>query len=158
MSKGMTVAEQGSFSVERALSFGPFSLFPAQQLLLEGDMPVRLGSRAFDILTALLENAGELVSKNDLIARVWATTFIDENTLRVHIAGLRKALGDGQPGRRYLANVPGRGYRFVAPVSRSEPERLPTAPQTAPALAHNLPVSQSRAVGRAEVIGALLDQ
>src|ERR1700735_5331493 len=118
------VAEQPSFLGERALSFGPFSLFPAQQLLLEGDTPVRLGSRAFDILTALVENAGELVSKNDLIARVWSTTLIDENTLRVHVAGLRKALGDGQPGRRYLANIPGRGYRFVAPITRSQSESL----------------------------------
>jgi predicted ATPase/DNA-binding winged helix-turn-helix (wHTH) protein len=117
-----------------------------------------LGSRAFDILTALVENAGEVVSKADLIARVWPNTFIDENTLRVHIAGLRKALGDGQPGRRYLTNVPGRGYRFVVPVSHSEPAPLPVATRTAPARAHNLPVSQSRLVGRTDVIGALQDQ
>ena len=152
------MAEQPSVSAERVLSFGPFSLFPARQLLLEGATPVRLGSRAFDILTALVENAGELVSKSDLIARVWATTFVDENTLRVHVAALRKALGDGQPGRRYLANVPGRGYRFVAPVGLPEPEPLPAATRTAPAPAHNLPISQSRPVGRTDIIGTLQDQ
>ena len=131
---------------------------PAQQLLLEDEAPVRLGSRALEILMALVERAGELVSKTELTARVWPSTFVDENTLRVHIAGLRRALGDGQPGRRYLANVPGRGYRFVAPVSLSEPERPQVQRIAVAAQTHNLPVSQSRAVGRAEVIGALLDQ
>ena len=110
---------ESTTSAEWTVSFGPFRLLPAQQLLLEDEAPVRLSSRAFEILAALVESAGELVSKNDLIARVWPNTFIDENTLRVHIAGLRRALGDGQPGRRYLANVPGRGYRFVAPVELS---------------------------------------
>ena len=83
---------------ERALSFGPFRLLPEQQLLLEGETSVRLGSRALDILTALVERAPEFVSKHDLFARVWPDTLVDENTLRVHIAGLRRALGDGQPG------------------------------------------------------------
>lgn len=152
------MAEQPTFSAERALSFGPFSLFPARQLLLEGDKPVRLGSRAFDILTALVEHAGELVSKNDLIARVWSTTFVDDNTLRVHVASLRKALGDGQPGRRYLANIPGRGYRFVAPVELSRPNEQPLHQGTPPARTHNLPLSQARALGRAETILSLKDQ
>ena len=152
------MAEQQSSSAERVLSFGPFALFPAQQLLLEEGAPVRLGSRAFDILTALAESAGTLVSKDDLITRVWPSTFVDENTLRVHIAGLRRALGDGQPGRRYLANVPGRGYRFVVPVETSEPERRSDPIPAPPARTHNLPVSRSRVVGRAEVIDLLLDR
>ena len=152
------MAERPHPPAERALSFGPFRLLPAQQLLLEGDTPVRLGSRAFDILTALVESAGETISKNDLIARVWPDTFVDEGSLRVHIAGLRRALGDGQPGRRYLANIPGRGYRFLAPISRSEPEPLAAGNSTIPARAHNLPVSQSRVVGRIDVIATLQEQ
>jgi predicted ATPase/DNA-binding winged helix-turn-helix (wHTH) protein len=152
------VAERPNPSAERALSFGPFRLLPDQRLLLEDDSPVRLGSRALDILTALVESAGEMVSKNDLIARVWPDTFVDESSLRVHIAGLRRALGDGQPGRRYLANVPGRGYHFVAPITRSEPELLPAESKVIPARAHNLPVSQARVVGRVDVIAALQDQ
>jgi predicted ATPase/DNA-binding winged helix-turn-helix (wHTH) protein len=143
---------------EQAISFGPFRLLPAQRLLLEDGMPVRLGSRALEILTALVEHAGELVSKTDLIGRVWPDTFVDESSLRVHIAGLRRALGDGQPGRRYLANIPGRGYRFVAPISRSEPEFLPADSKGIPARAHNLPVSQSRVVGRIDVIATIQDQ
>jgi predicted ATPase/DNA-binding winged helix-turn-helix (wHTH) protein len=143
-------------SVDRAVSFGPFRLLPTQQLLLEGEIPVRLGSRALEILIALVERAGELVSKNELMARVWPDTFVDEGSIKVHVAGLRRALGDGQPGRRYLANVPGRGYRFVAPVILSEPEEQQVQ-RSAAARTHNLPGSQSRAVGRAEVIGRLLD-
>jgi predicted ATPase/DNA-binding winged helix-turn-helix (wHTH) protein len=141
---------------ERATSFGPFRLFPAQQLLLEGEAPVRLGSRALDILTALVERPGEIVGKDELFARVWPDTFVDENTLRVHISSLRRALGDGQPGRRYLANVLGRGYRFVAPVNilgSAAPVQRTTAER-----ANNLPVSRSRALGRADAIGALCDQ
>jgi len=155
---GGDLADRPNYPAERAVSFGPFRFFPAQQLLLEGEAAVRLGSRALDILTVLVERPGELVSRAELTARVWPDTFVDENTLRVHVAGLRKALGDGQPGRRYLANVPGRGYRFVAPVDVSAPEASPACEKMATGRDHNLPVSQSRAVGRAEVIGALLDQ
>ena len=61
-----------------AISFGPFRLVAAQRLLLEGDKPVRLGSRAFDILTALVEHAGEVVGKEELIARAWPRTFVEK--------------------------------------------------------------------------------
>src|ERR1700721_1665704 len=94
------MTERPTGSVERAASFGSFRLFPAQQLLLENGAPVRLGSRALEILAALIEQPGELISKAELMARVWPDTFVDENTLRVHVAALRRALGDGQPGRR----------------------------------------------------------
>src|SRR5437588_8278907 len=107
-------------SDNRDVAFGPFRLFPSQQLLQEGDKAVRLGSRALDILIALVERAGELVSKNDLVAHVWPDTFVEEANLRVHIFALRRALRDGQRGQRYVVNVPGRGYRFVAPIIVSE--------------------------------------
>src|ERR1700743_3683342 len=109
-------------AAERTFLFGPFRLIPEQQLLLEGDVPVRLGSRALEILIVLVEHAGDLVSKAELMARVWPDMFVDESSLRVHVAGLRRALGDGQPGRPYLAHAPGRGYRFVAPVESIAPE------------------------------------
>ena len=102
-------------SVEDAITFGPFHLFPAQQMLLEADKPVRLGSRALEILAVLVERPGEMVSKRELVARVWPNTVVEEANLKVHIAALRKALGDGRDGNRYLVNVPGRGYKFVAP-------------------------------------------
>ncbi len=149
------MVEKTAASAGRPVSFGPFRLFPKQQLLLEDEAPVRLGSRALEILTALVERPGAVVGKNELITRVWPNTFIDENTLRVHVAGLRKALGDGQPGRRYLASVPGRGYRFVAPIAPSAPE-VPSVRREAEAEhAHNLPILSARALGRAKTFDTL---
>jgi DNA-binding winged helix-turn-helix (wHTH) protein len=151
--------EQSATSAKRAVSFGPFRLLPAQQLLLEGDAPVRLGSRALEILTALVERAGELVTKTELMARVWPDTVVEESNLKVHVFGLRRALGDGQPGRRYIANVPGRGYRFVAAVILAEPKEhlVPKSAVPERVGTHNLPISHSRALGRADTISVLRD-
>src|SRR5438477_9194202 len=99
-----------------AISFGPFRLLPARRLLVEGDTPVRLGSRAFDILAALVERAGEIVSKEELIARAWPQTFVQESNLKIQVSALRRTLGDGQGDQRYIITVPGQGYSFVAPV------------------------------------------
>src|SRR5262245_58356674 len=145
-------------SVARAISFGPFRLLPAQQLLLEGESPIRIGSRALEILIALVERPGELVTKNELMARVWPNTVVEEGNLKVHVSALRRALGDGQPGRRYLATVPGRGYRFVAPIQVSTPVKLPDQPRPAVESEYNLPALQIRAIGRADIINALLNQ
>ena len=101
-----------------ALTFGPFRLVPSQRVLLEGGKVCRLGSRAMEILLALVERAGQTVTKQDLLARAWPDTFVDDANLRVHVAALRKALSDGHDGTRYIANVMGRGYCFVAPVSQ----------------------------------------
>ena len=89
-------------------------------MLLEDGKPLRLGSRALDILVTLVESAGETIRKDQLIARTWPDTVVDEGALRVHVAALRKALGDGRAGKRYIANIPGRGYSFVAPVTREQ--------------------------------------
>jgi DNA-binding winged helix-turn-helix (wHTH) protein len=77
------------------ISFKPFRLLPAQRLLLEGDTPVRLGSRAFDILAVLVERAGEVVSKEELITRVWPQTFVEDANLKIQVSALRRALGGG---------------------------------------------------------------
>lgn len=98
------------------ISFGPFRLLPAQFLLLKGDKAVSLGSRALEILIALLERPGELVTKQELMARVWPNIFVEPANLTVHISALRRALRDGHDGNRFIINIPGRGYRFVAPV------------------------------------------
>ena len=79
-------------------------------------MPVRIGGRALDILTALVERPGELVSKRELISRVWPDTVVEEGNLKVNMAALRRALGEGPGAAQYIATVIGRGYRFVAPV------------------------------------------
>ena len=96
--------------------FGPFRLSPRQRLLTEADQPVHLGSRAFDILVALLERAGDLVSKEKLMEQVWPNTYVSPANLAVHISALRRVLKDRHGGNRYVINIPGRGYRFVAPV------------------------------------------
>jgi DNA-binding winged helix-turn-helix (wHTH) protein len=99
------------------VSFGPFRLLPAQLLLLEGDKPVPLGSRAMHILIVLLERPGELVTKQELMARVWPNLFVEPANLTVHISALRRRLRDGRDGNRFIINIPGRGYCFVAPVT-----------------------------------------
>jgi DNA-binding winged helix-turn-helix (wHTH) protein len=104
------------------ISFGPFRLLRAQLLLLEGDKPVPLGSRALEILIVLIERHGELVSKQDLMARVWPNVFVEPANLTVHMSALRRALRDGQDGNRFIVNIPGRGYCFVASVARSAHE------------------------------------
>src|SRR5580693_8839067 len=125
----------------RAISFGPYRLLAAQRLLVEGDRPVRLGSRAFDILAALVERAGEVVGKEQLIARAWPQTFVEEANLKIQMSALRRALGDGQGGHRYIVAVPGRGYSFVAPVRREEQARAPLPLTIAPVGMHNLPLT-----------------
>ena len=91
-------------------SFGHFRLFAAERQLKKGDEPVQLGGRALDALIALVERAGEVVSQKELISRVWPNVTVEEANLRVHIANLRKALGDGREGARYIVTVAGRGY------------------------------------------------
>ena len=100
-----------------AICFGPFRLLPLQRLLLKGDEQVRLGSRAFDILVALTERPGQLISKNELMARVWPGIFVVPANLTVHVTALRRALEDGVNGNRFVVNVPGRGYCFTASIT-----------------------------------------
>jgi DNA-binding winged helix-turn-helix (wHTH) protein len=95
---------------EDVLSFGPFSLFAAARLVKKADEPIPLGGRALDILIALAERAGEVVSHKELISTVWPDVTVEEVNLRYQMSILRKALGDGRDGARYVSNVAGRGY------------------------------------------------
>ena len=97
--------------------FGPFTLIPTERLLLREREPIRIGSRALDILIALVTRAGDVVTKEELISIVWPRTFVEETNLRVNIAALSKVLGDLQEPHRFISNVTGRGYCFVASVS-----------------------------------------
>src|SRR3954469_5315315 len=102
----------------RALRFGRFWLDPARkQLRAEGDV-VRPGGRALDLLIGLVARAGHVVSHEELFARVWPRTIVEESSLRVHMSALRKALGQSCE-TRYIASVPGRGYSFVMPVAEA---------------------------------------
>ncbi|MGC1303978.1 MAG: winged helix-turn-helix domain-containing protein [Caulobacteraceae bacterium] len=126
-------------------------MLAAQRLVFDGDHQLRLGTRGLDILIALVEAQGRLVTKEELIQRAWPTTFVGESALRTHISALRKALGDGQNGTIYIQNASGRGYRFVAPVNVVEGGAAP--PVGAPN--NTLPSSLSRVVGREQDIEAL---
>src|SRR5437660_8631664 len=116
-------------------------------MLLDDGEALRLGSRVLDILITLVERAGETIRKEQLIVRAWPDTVVDEGALRVHVAALRKALGDGRAGKRYIANNPGRGYTFVAPVTRESRRQAP-ATSGGTTIANNLPVPLTRIVGR----------
>jgi predicted ATPase/DNA-binding winged helix-turn-helix (wHTH) protein len=141
------------------ISFGPFRLFAAERLLKNADEPVQLGGRALDILIRLVERAGEVVTHKQLISQVWRDVIVEESNLRVHIAGLRKALGDGHDDARYVVNVPGRGYCFATPVTRSTAqESEPPAEAIFTGQIQNLPARLTRMVGRDHAVRALQAQ
>lgn len=137
-------------------SFGPFILVPERQSLMRAGMVVRVGSRALEILTTLVERPGEVVSKADLISRAWPDTFVEENNLKVNIAALRRALGDVPDATQYIATVSGRGYRFVAPVRVSTHDGASITVQSPSARTHNLPVPTTRLIGRRDAVDAVL--
>jgi DNA-binding winged helix-turn-helix (wHTH) protein len=105
------------------ICFGPFRLSPKARLLEKDGAPLHVGGRALDILVFLAERPGEVVDKRDLIKHVWSDVNVDEGSLRFHVTALRKVLGGGAAGARYVVNVPGRGYLFC---SSSHPRRIPT--------------------------------
>jgi predicted ATPase/DNA-binding winged helix-turn-helix (wHTH) protein len=144
--------------VDGTYVFGSFELVPSQRLLLNSGKPLRLGSRALEILITLVERAGDTVSKDQLIARVWPDTVVDEGALRVHVAAVRKALGDGREGNRFIASNPGRGYSFVAPVTREQWQEAPAPPPNGPARSGNLPARLTPVVGRDEVIATVVSR
>ena len=139
------------------ISFGLFSLIASERLLTKGGTPVELGARALDILITLVSRPNEPVSKRDLLAKVWPDVTVEEGSLRFHMTSLRKALGDGKDGARYIATLAGRGYCFVAPISRVGV--TPSAPVPAPEALNvphaNLPGRLPRMVGRADDIQAI---
>lgn len=102
------------------VTFGPFRLSPGERLLSRDGKPVDIGGRSFDLLVVLVERPGQVLSKRELVKRVWPDVVVEDGSLRFHMAGLRKLLGDGQGGARYIATQVGVGYAFVAPVVRSE--------------------------------------
>src|SRR6202171_5751399 len=102
--------------VQRNLQFGPFELSSRERVLRRGGVVLPLGSRALDLLIYLAGRPGEVIAKQELIDHVWSDVTVEEGSIRVHVAAIRKALGDGQFGNRYIANIKGRGYSFVGTV------------------------------------------
>lgn len=134
------------------MSFGPFCLSVSERVLVREGVTVQLGARALDMLIALASRPNKPMGKRDLIALVWPDVTVEESSLRFHIARLRMVLGDGKDGARYITTLAGRGYCFVAPVSRSS-DRAPASAGLATVVPHtNVPSPLIRMVGRADSI------
>jgi predicted ATPase/DNA-binding winged helix-turn-helix (wHTH) protein len=136
--------------VPRRIRFDRFTLLLDERRLLRDNEPLRIGSRAFGLLAALASRSGELVTKTELLAKVWPDTFVEESNVRVGMAAVRKALGDADS--RLISTDPGRGYRFIATVvAESEPER----PSPHSGSSGSLPTPLTRLIGRDEVVDRL---
>ncbi|MFD1729333.1 winged helix-turn-helix domain-containing protein, partial [Rhizobium viscosum] len=135
--------------------FGNCRFTPARQSLLCGDIPIRLGSRAMDLLHALVRQPGQVVKKSELFEAAWPNLFVDESNLKVNIAALRRALQTSGVDVPCIATVPGRGYRFVAPLTVLGP-REATLPASIKEIDGALPPSKPL-VGRADALAAIVE-
>jgi predicted ATPase/DNA-binding winged helix-turn-helix (wHTH) protein len=140
-----------SISRTGAARFGPFVFWPAARRLEKDGVPIRLGGRALDILTILIDSAGKIVSYQELQDRVWQNINVDPTSLRVQMMALRKALREGETAGQYIATIPGRGYCFVAPVLRPLPELDLPAREGQIALPKLIPL-----VGRDETVSTVI--
>jgi predicted ATPase/DNA-binding winged helix-turn-helix (wHTH) protein len=169
----MDYSEERDAPKEPEYVFGPFSFVPARQRLSRAGTPLPLGARALAILAELVERPGILLSKRELMRRVWPETVVEESNLKVQVAALRRALGDGEREHRYIGTVTGRGYSFIAPVDRrggavtAPPAETPAvAPAGAPVATrvaepaapavHKSPAA-ARAIGRDAAIRSVLE-
>jgi predicted ATPase/DNA-binding winged helix-turn-helix (wHTH) protein len=123
-------------------NFEAFSLDPARRALMHGDTKVELGSRAFDVLLAMVRRHGKVATKSEIMDEVWPGVTVEENNLTTQVASVRRALGCGVDGRQFIVTVPGRGYRFIetvvpeaAPADAAAPMQ-PTAPPPPPPAPH----------------------
>jgi predicted ATPase/DNA-binding winged helix-turn-helix (wHTH) protein len=137
------------------VAFGQFRLFVSRRLLVKDGVPLKIGGRALDLLIALVQRAGDVVGKKELMETVWRGLAVDEGSLRVNITALRKILEDGENGGRFITNVPSRGYSFVASIeilsviADHEPNQIPAPPT------YRLPPPLARMLGRDEVVTRL---
>jgi predicted ATPase/DNA-binding winged helix-turn-helix (wHTH) protein len=131
--------------------FGPWEIDLTRRELRAHRVPVPIGGRAFEIIEALVESAGEFVTKDDLMSRVWSGAIVEESALHVHISSVRKALG---PDRGMLKTAYGRGYRLLGrwTVRRESPSTAPaeleTVPSAVPTFVTNVPVATPELIGR----------
>lgn len=105
-------------SASMQIVFGPFCVEPGKRLLTKDGHPLEIGGRALDLLIALAERPGRVLAKRELLKLVWPGSVVEEGSLRFHMTVLRRILGDGVDGARYIATQVGVGYAFVAPIDR----------------------------------------
>ena len=135
---------------DAAFRFGRFTLLPARRQLLADGEPVALGARAFDLLHVLVAGRGRTLLKSELLDRVWPDVIVEEANLHVQVSALRKMLGE-----QVIATVPGRGYRFVAPLAE-EPSRAPEPELGSATAASTLPPQPLPLIGRDDAVTTLI--
>ena len=143
------------------MCFGPFCLAPGERLLTKHGEPVEIGGRSFDLLVVLTEQPGRVLSKRELLKRVWSDVVVEDGSLRFHMAGLRKLLGDGTDGARYIATQVGVGYAFVAPIERqggTATRRPADESIKAPVSTTNLPARLPHLIGRERDVEFLVER
>src|SRR5215510_15006138 len=98
--------------------FESYRLDPTERMLLRGEQTLSLTPKAFDTLLVLVENGRHVVTKDELMSRVWPDIYVEETNLAQHISMLRKAMGEREDGGQYIETVPKRGYRFAVAVKK----------------------------------------
>jgi DNA-binding winged helix-turn-helix (wHTH) protein len=134
--------------------FGPYLLNPLERVFLRDGEPVSLTPKCFDLLVILVENSGHLLGKEELIERLWPGQFVEDSNLSFNISSLRRTLGEGQNGRRFIETVSKKGFRFVAPVEERGDE---VSEQIEPAaIPINLSTTKVKSKKRAAALAVLL--
>jgi DNA-binding winged helix-turn-helix (wHTH) protein/TolB-like protein len=135
---------------KRSYDFGPFHLDPDERRLLHGNQPVALTPKCFDLLVIFVENSGHLLTKEELLGRLWPEQFVEEANLSFNISTLRKALGEGKNGLHFIETVPKKGFRFVAHVEerRSDSTELPAKETTEQTKLEHIQSSHSTTTAR----------
>ncbi len=158
--------------LKRFYEFGPFRLDPEERMLWRGDVPVALTVKAFETLLVLVEGAGRVISKDELLKKVWPDSFVEENNLSQQVSYLRKALDETDSGIKYIETLPKRGYRFIAESREGEDggalivtesirarmllEEVETSDETDAALTENIEApSSQRGLGESPARSAL---
>src|SRR5688572_6157457 len=150
-SAGEIVSDAEAINLKGIVAFGPFRLCAKERLLEKDGASIDLGGRALDILASLVERAGEVVTKDELISRAWPNLTVEEGNLRFQIAALRKILGDGKSGVHYIKNIAGRGYCFIAPITQVEAAPDASSKEAVHAELF-LPHSSRRMIGREQAL------
>jgi predicted ATPase/DNA-binding winged helix-turn-helix (wHTH) protein len=133
--------------------FGPFQLYPGLRKLERASSTVPLGGREFDLLLALIERKGEILDHGQLAKIVWQGINVSEPSVRVHMSGLRKALGEVRGSSEFVRTIPGRGYTFAAHVHRRE-----NIAEVIRKSKRGLPALMIRVIGRRDLIASVQDQ
>src|SRR5258708_6915813 len=112
-----------SNQIKNLYEFGEFRVNASERVLQRSGQDVPLPPKVFDLLLALVVRHGQVLTKDQLMSEVWPDTFVEETNLKVYVSTLRKALGEGAEGSKFIETLPRRGYRFVGAVTELVPDK-----------------------------------